>query len=94
MAPWTKMPLNRKVGLDPNDIVLDGDPAAPFPKGSKPPIFGTCLLWPNGCMEQDVIRYRARPRLRPHCAGWEPSSRSRKGVTGPIVCPCILRPKG
>jgi len=31
MAGWIKMPLNRKVGLDPSDIVLDGD-YAPLPK--------------------------------------------------------------
>ena len=41
------MPLGRKVGLDPSDIVLDGDPAS-FPrKEAEPPILGPCLLWPN-----------------------------------------------
>jgi len=39
MAGWIKMPLGEKVGLDPSDIVLDGDPA-PLPrKGAEPPIF-------------------------------------------------------
>jgi len=43
------MPLGREVGLGPGDIVLDGDPAIPFPKkGAQPQIFGPCLLWPNG----------------------------------------------
>ena len=32
MAGWIKMPLGRKVGLDPSDIVLDGDPAHLSPK--------------------------------------------------------------
>ena len=27
MAGWIKMPLGMEVGLDPNDFVLDGDPA-------------------------------------------------------------------
>ena len=27
MAGWIKIPLGVEVGLDPNDIVLDGDPA-------------------------------------------------------------------
>jgi len=35
--------------------VLDGDPA-PTPKkgGTVPSIFGSCLLWPNSWMDQDV----------------------------------------
>ena len=46
-AGWIKMPLGREIGLGPGDIVLDGNPALP-PKGAQPPIFGPCLLWPNG----------------------------------------------
>jgi len=42
------MSLGRKVGLDPSDIVLDGDPARLPQKGQSHPIFGPCLLWPNG----------------------------------------------
>jgi len=43
------MPLGMEVGLGPGNIVLDGD-LAPLPeKGAEnPPIFGRCLLWPNG----------------------------------------------
>ena len=51
MAGFIKMPLGMDVGLSPVDFVLDEDPA-PFPKkaeaGAEPPIFGPCLLWPNG----------------------------------------------
>ena len=51
MALWIKMPLGREVGLSPSDIVLDGDPAPRPKKGAEPPpIFGPCLLWPNGWM--------------------------------------------
>ena len=32
------MPLGRKVGLDPSDIVVDGDPA-PLPKKGQSPQF-------------------------------------------------------
>ena len=55
MAGWIKMPLGRDVGLGPDDIVLDGDPAPSPQKGAEPPspIFGPCLLWPNGWMDQD-----------------------------------------
>ena len=46
---WIKMKLGAEVGLVPVHIVLDGDPAPPPQKGGRaPPIFGPCLLWPNG----------------------------------------------
>ena len=38
MARWIKMALGRKVGLDPSDSVLDGDPA-PLPKRGQSPQF-------------------------------------------------------
>jgi len=41
-----EMPLGMEVGLVPDNIVLDRDPAPQ--KEAKPPIFGPCLLWPNG----------------------------------------------
>jgi len=45
-AGW--MPLGMEVSLVPGDFVLDGDPAAPQTGHSRHPIFGPCLLWPNG----------------------------------------------
>ena len=32
--------------------VLDGDPVTP--KGTQPPIFSSCLLWPNDWMKMPV----------------------------------------
>jgi len=67
------MPLGREVGLGPSDIVLDGDPASLSQKGTEPPSpteYGPCLLWPNGCMDQDGTWHVGRPRSRPHCARW------------------------
>jgi len=54
-AGWIKMPLGMEVDLGPGHIVLDGDPA-PSVKGAQPPspIFGLCLLWLNGWMDQDA----------------------------------------
>jgi len=49
-ARQIKVPLGMEVGLSPDHIVLDGDPA-------RPPIFGPCLLWPNGWMDQDATWY-------------------------------------
>ena len=37
MAGWIKMPLGREVDLSPSDIVLDGAPSPPLPKGGGAP---------------------------------------------------------
>jgi len=73
MARWMKLPLGRKVGLDPGHIVLDGDTTPSPKKEAEPPIFGPCLLWPNRCMDQDATWYGARLRPRPHYDRWGPS---------------------
>ena len=55
-AGWIKMPtLDIEVGLGPGDFVLDG--ATPPQKEAEPgpPIFSPCLLWSNGCMDQDAL---------------------------------------
>jgi len=65
-AGCIKMPLGMEVGLSPVDFVLDGDPAAPPQKGAEPPIFGPCLLRPNGCIDEDATWYRVRPRSSRH----------------------------
>jgi len=49
---WIKMKLGTEVGIDPGHIVLDGH-LAPS-KRDTTPIFGPCLLWPNGWMDQDA----------------------------------------
>jgi len=48
------------------------------------PIFGPCLLWPNGWMHQDATWYRGRPRPKRHCVTWEPSSPPPKRAQPPI----------
>jgi len=80
-AGWIKMPLGMELGLDPNDIVLDGDPAPLPKKGVEPPIFGPCLICPNGWMDQGATWYGGRPRPKRHCVRWGPSSPFQKGST-------------
>jgi len=66
--------LDASRGLSPGDFVLDGD-LVPSPKrGRSPPIFGPCLLWLNGLMDQDGTWRGGRPWSTPHCAKWVPSS--------------------
>jgi len=70
MAAWIKMPLGTEVGLGPDNIVLDGD-TAPLPKKvAEPPspIFGPCLLRPNGRMDQDGTWHGGGSWSRPYCA--------------------------
>ena len=75
MVGRIKTKLGVQVGLGPGHIVLDGDPAPAPPKGYSPPIFCPYLLRPNGCMDQDVTWYGARPRPRRLC---------RTGTTLPL----------
>jgi len=76
-----KVKLGMEVGLSPSHTVLDGDPAPPSLKGHSPhPIFGPCLLWPNGWMDQDATWYGARPRPRRHCVRWGLSFPLPKGT--------------
>jgi len=62
-AGCIKMPLGMDVGLIPSDFVLDGDPV-PLPNKvaePSPQIFGPCLLWPNGWVDQDATLHEGRP---------------------------------
>ena len=81
---WIKMKLSVQVGFGPGHIVLDGD-AAPLPQREwSPPIFGPCLLWPNGWMDEDATWYGSRPQPRAHCVRRGPSSTPRKGHSSPL----------
>jgi len=85
------------VGLSPGDFVLYGDPvSAPSQNGSRSPqIFGSCLLWPNGWMDQDGTWYGGRPWSNPNCARWgHSSSPPKKGRAPPIFGPSLLWPNG
>ena len=78
---WTDQDETWHAGRPVGHIVLDGDPAPPPQRGTAPPpISGPYLLRPNGCIDQDVTWYRARPRPRRLCVRWGPRSLSRKGA--------------
>jgi len=71
--------LATEVGLGPGDNVRWGPSPPPKKREAQPPIFGTCLLWPNGCMYQDTTWYRGRSQPRRHCVKWGPSFPTLKG---------------
>jgi len=90
-------PSNRLATIHPGDVVLDWDPAPPRKGGRSPsPIFGPCLLRPNGCMDQDATWYGGRPQPRRHCARWGPRSPPQKGAEPPppIFGTFLLWPNG
>jgi len=74
-AGCIKMPLGIEVGLR-QGTLLDGDPAPRAPKMGGAAIFGPCVLWPNGCMDQDATWYGDRPLPTRHCVRLGPSSPS------------------
>ena len=83
------MKLAMELGLGPGHIVFDGI-QLPFPKGHRPPIFGPCLLWLNGWLDQDATWYGGRPRPRRHCVRCWPSSHQKGTASAPIFGPCLL----
>ena len=61
------------------------------------PVLSVCdigVLWPKGWMDQDATWCGGRPRPRPHCARWGPSSPSPKPQPPQIFGPCLLWPNG
>jgi len=79
-----KMKLGMQVGLGPGHIVLDGT-QLPLPKGGRsPPIFGPCVLQPNGCMDQDATWHGGMPHPRRLCVRRGPRSPlPKEGVEPP-----------
>jgi len=88
-AGWIKMPLRTEVGLGPGVIVLDGD-SGPPKRDSIPLRFSAHVLWPNGWMGQEANWYRGRPRPKPHCVRWRPSS--PKGAQHPLLARACCGP--
>jgi len=84
MVGWIKMKLGMEVGLGPGHIGLDGDSAL-SPQKAQPrhPIFGPCLLWPNGWMDEDATWYGGRLWPRRHCVIRWGSSFPLKGAHHP-----------
>jgi len=95
MVGWIKMPLGMEEGLGPGDFMLDGETAPSPKKGAEPPqIFGPCLFWPNGWIDQNSTWHGGGPWFRPHCARWRPSSPPQKGDRAPNFKTILLWPKG
>jgi len=92
------MSLGMEVGLGPGDFVLDRDPGPPSLERGRIPlqIFGPCLLWPNGWMDQDGTWHGGRPQPRLLCVRWTKPCFPQKGggVPYPIFGKFLLCPNG
>ena len=83
-AAWIKMALGPEAGLGLRDLVFDVDLSTTRKRAHPPhPIFGSCLLWPNGWTDEDAAWYGGRSRPRPHRTRRGPISRER-GTTVPL----------
>ena len=83
MVEWIRMPIGMEIGLGPGHIVSAGDPAPPKRGQNSPPIFGPCLLWANGWMDQDATWCGGRSRPRIHCVRWGPIAPPMERGTAP-----------
>jgi len=90
------MALAMEVGFGPGDCVRWG-PSYPQNRGHTHdhPVFGPCLLWPNGWMDEGATWYGSRPRPSPHCIRRGPTSaRNRHRAPSPhLFGPCLLWPR-
>jgi len=61
--------------------------SSPQMRNSSPQIFGPCLLWPNGSMNQNSTWYGERHRPMRHCVRWRHSlpPPSQKGEQQPFT---------
>jgi len=83
-------------GSRPKQHCIRWKPSSTSPKrGTDPPIFGPCLLWPKGWKDQDATWHGDTPRPRPHCVRPGPTSPLRKGHSSPppLFGPCLLWPR-
>jgi len=88
-AGWTKMQLGMEVGLGPGDIVLDGDPTPSLSRKETqhPPLFGLCLLWPNGRPYELLWKFDFSVTCRPSWQdfNWLRASRGPSAITEGLV---------
>jgi len=96
MAAWIKMSLGMEQ-VSARLLCVRWDFAPPSPKGGGvPPVFGPCLLWPNGWMDEAGTWHGGRPQPSRLCVRWGPSPTLHKGcgAASPIFGPFLLWSNG
>jgi len=84
---WT---LGMEVGFGPDDFVLGVRNRG---HTHHHPVFGPCLLWPNGWMDEEATWYGSRLRPRPHCIRRGPSSARNWHSSPHLLGLCLLWPR-
>jgi len=70
-------------------------PSSPLKGAEQSTIFGPCLLWPNGWMDQDATWSGGRPWTWPHCVRWALPQRGTAALhTALIFDHCLLWSNG
>ena len=90
-------PISVPIGCMNQDATwLMGTPLSLPKKGPEPTsqVFGPCLLWPNGWMDQDGPCYGGRPQPRDFVLDGDPRPLPKRRRSPPIFGPCLLRPNG
>jgi len=69
-----------------------GTELPPPNKGAQQPLllFGPCVLWPNGCMDQDATWYGCRPRPRPRDVRWDLAPPNKGALQSPHFRPMSI----
>ena len=62
-------------------------------QGAQRPVFGPCLLWPNGWLDEDATWYKLRPRPTSYCAKRGPSFSWNGVEQPPLFDPCLSCPR-
>jgi len=77
------------IGLGPGDIVLDGElgPSSATERGTSAPLFGPCLLWPNGRPSQQLLSSCNTGLVGSHMTG-----RVRPGPKKTVPCSTLATP--
>jgi len=89
------MPLCTEVGLGSGDIALNADPAPPKWTQQPPHTFRPMsFVAVNSWTHQDATWYGGRPKSRPHCVRWGPSTPSKKGKAPKFSAGWIKVPLG
>ena len=88
------MPLGMEVGSAQSTLYSMG-PRYPQKKGHTHPhpIFGPCLLWPNGWMDQDATWYGSRRRQNWNILLDGVPALGERDTAGPSFGPCLLWPR-
>ena len=84
------MPLGTEINLGPGDVVLYVVAAPPL-KEAQPPVFGPCLLWPNGWMAVGMEVGLGPVHI---VLDGDTTPLPKKGAEPPIFGPFLLWPNG